>query len=58
MLLTHQAFVTFTKSKKYFCVQWQKFIQRSQTLLRFDLNILFWGLNIQLSTQSGLKLEI
>ena len=62
MLLTHQTFVTFTKSQKYFCVHWQRFIQRSQTLLSFDLNILFFfgggeGRNNQLSTQSGLKLE-
>ena len=43
MLLNHQAFATFTKSQKYFCVQWQNVIQRSQTLLSFDLKILLWG---------------
>ena len=43
MLLTHQTFVTFTKSKNCICVQRQKFIQRSQTPLSFDLNILFLG---------------
>ena len=29
MLLTQKTFVTFTKSQKYFGVQWQKFIQKS-----------------------------
>ena len=53
MLLTHQTIATFTKSQKYFCVQWQKFIQKSLTLFSFDLV----GPNTQLSTQSGLKLE-
>ena len=43
MLLTHQTFETFTKSQKFFCVQWQKFIQESLTLLSFDSEILFWG---------------
>ena len=39
-------------------MQWQKFIQKSQTLLRFNLNILFFGgTNTELSAQSGLKLE-
>ena len=57
MLLIHQTFVTFTKSQKYFCMQWRKFIQKSQSLLRFILNILFWGPHTQLSAQSGLKLE-
>ena len=37
MLLSHQTFMKFTKFKKYFCVQWQKYIQIRQTLLRFDL---------------------
>ena len=53
MLLTHQTIVRFTKSQKYFCVQWQKFIQGSLTLFSFDLG----GPNTQLSIQSGLKLE-
>ena len=57
MLLTHQTFVAFTKFQKYFCVQLQKFIQISQTLLRFNLNRNFGDPNTQLSTQSGLKLE-
>ena len=60
MLLIHQTFMKFTKFQKYFCVcvQWQKHIEISQTLLRFDLNFLFLGgPNTQQITQSGLKLE-